>query len=269
MKKMYSVLCVLLLVATSCFFVGCTGQVADETTDESVDLLVYCGAGMREPMEEIAEVYSAQTGNTIDFNFGGSNSLLSQMELVEKGDVYMPGAASYFSTAQEKGFANSSSPICYHIPVIITPKGNPADIQSLEDLGKEGVSVELGDPQACAIGKLSNKIIEKNQLNESIYPNVKTRSGTVTELVMHTALGQVDGSICWGDLVNTDEMDVIFIPNEQNIIKIVPIGSLTFSEHPDEAQGFVDFVASDEGLAIFEKNGFTTYPDAAYADVTP
>jgi len=267
MNEKYGILCVLLLLVASCFFVGCTGQNAGETTDESVDLLVYCGAGMREPMEEIAQAYTAKTGNGINFNFGGSNTLLSQMELVEQGDVYMPGATSYFDAAQDKGFVEESSLVVYHIPVIITPKGNPADIQSLADLGKEGVTVELGDAQAAAIGKLSNKILEKNQLNGSVYPNVITRSATVNELVLHTALGQVDGAICWEDLVNTDEMEVIYIPNNQNIIKVVPIGSLTFSEKPEEAQGFVDFVASDEGMAIFTKHGFTTYPNDLYADV--
>jgi len=269
MNGKYGILCVLLLIATSCFFAGCTGQSTDEKANEPVDLVVYCGAGLREPMEDLAAAYTAKTGNGIDFNFGGSNTLLSQMELIEQGDVYMPGATYYFGAAQEKGFVENSSLICYHIPVIITPKDNPANIQSLADLGKEGVIVELGDSKACAIGKLANSIIEKNKLNESIYPNVETRSATVNELVLHTALGQVDGAICWEDLVNSDEMEVIYIPNEQNIIKIVPIGSLTFSEHPEEAQGFVDFVSSDEGLAIFEKNGFTTYPSDKYINVEP
>ena len=268
MNGKFGILCVLLLLVASCFFVGCTGQAA-ETTDESVDLLVYCGAGLREPMEDIAVAYTAKTGNSIDFNFGGSNTLLSQMELIEQGDVYMPGATYYFGAAQKKGFVNESELICYHVPVIITPKGNPADIQSLEDLGKEGIMIELGDPQACAIGKLSNKILEKNKLNGSVYPNVETRSATVNELVLHTALGQVDGAICWEDLANPDGMEVVYIPNEQNIIKIVPIGSLTFSEHPEEAQEFVEFVASDEGLAIFKKNGFTTYPSDRYINVEP
>ncbi len=269
MNGKYGILCVLLLLVASCLFVGCTGQAAETTTEKSVDLIVYCGAGLREPMEDIAAAYTAETGNGIDFIFGGSNTLLSQMELIEQGDVYMPGATYYFGAAQEKGFVNDSELICYHVPVITTPKGNPENIQSLEDMGKEGVTLELGDPKACAIGKLSNKIIEKNKLNESIYPNVVTRSATVNELVLHTALGQVDGAICWEDLVNDDGMEIIYIPNEQNIIKIVPIGSLIFSEHPEEAQEFVDFTASEKGLAIFEDNGFTSYPSDKFINVEP
>jgi ABC-type molybdate transport system substrate-binding protein len=45
---------------------------------------------------------------------------------------------------------------------------------------------------------------------------------------------------------------------------IVPIGTLTFSEYPEAAQQFVDFVASEEGLQIFEEHGFIVYPNAEY-----
>ncbi len=56
------------------------------------------------------------------------------------------------------------------------------------------------------------------------------------------------------------------IPVEQNIIKTVPIGTLTSSEKKDTAKKFVDFVASSEGKAIFEKHGFTAYPCEKYGD---
>lgn len=157
--------------------------------------------------------------------------------------------------------------MAYHVPVIVVPKGNPAGITCLADLGNEGVKVELGAPSACAIGKLGNKIIEKNKLNSTIYPNVVSRAATVNEIVMHTCLGNADASIIWEDLGDSDELEIIYIPNSENIVKIVPIGALTFSESPDEAAEFVEFVTSEKGLSIFGDYGFTTYPDDKYSDV--
>ncbi len=78
---------------------------------------------------------------------------------------------------------------------------------------------------------------------------------------------QADASIIWEDLViYSDKMDVVKIPVGQNIIKIIPIGTLTASEQKDTATKFVDFVASPAGKAIFEKHGFTKYPDEKYED---
>jgi len=63
-------------------------------------------------------------------------------------------------------------------------------------------------------------------------------------------------------LIGTEkETDIIEIPKEQNLIKVIPIGMLTFTENKEYAKTFVDFVASAEGKVIFEKHGFTTYPN--------
>ncbi|MCK5350148.1 MAG: substrate-binding domain-containing protein, partial [Desulfobacula sp.] len=48
-----------------------------------------------------------------------------------------------------------------HIPVIVVPKGNPGNIKSLSGLARKDVKIALGDPRACAIGKLSKKLLQK------------------------------------------------------------------------------------------------------------
>ncbi|ADN37523.1 molybdenum ABC transporter, periplasmic molybdate-binding protein [Methanolacinia petrolearia DSM 11571] len=272
MKKQIFIISFILLVLFAVFS-GCTGQGDNGSgsgqAGNTSEILVYCGAGMSEPMEEIASRFTAETGIVVNYNFGGSGTLLSQMELTEKGDVYMPGSTADFNTAMGRGFIvnDTEKLVVYHVPVIAVPKGNPAGITCLADLGNEGVKVELGDASACAIGKLSNKIIEKNGLNETIYPNVVTRAATVNEIVLQTSLGTVDGSIIWEDLGDSDDLEIIYIPNNQNIVKIVPIGVMTFSESPDEAEDFVEYVSSEKGLSVFEDYGFTTYPADNYADV--
>jgi molybdate transport system substrate-binding protein len=45
---------------------------------------------------------------------------------------------------------------------------------------------------------------------------------------------------------------------------VIPIGTLTSSENKDYAKKFVDFVTSDEGKTIYEKHGFTSYPNPKY-----
>ena len=227
-------------------------------------LLVYCGAGMQEPMDEIAVAFDEKYGTDVTYKYAGSNTLLSQIELTETGDIYMPGATYYFDAAKEKGYVDEEKMVAYHIPIIVTPKGNPAGITCLNDLGKDGVTISLGDPGACAIGKLSNKILEKNNLLELVIPNVAVRTATVNEVGMDVSLVQVDAGIIWEDLYDPEYMEKIEIPNEQNIIKIVPVGMLSFSTNKDHAQEFIEFVTSEEGKEIFRRHGFTTYPDSEY-----
>ncbi|MCD6133367.1 MAG: molybdate ABC transporter substrate-binding protein [Candidatus Cloacimonas sp. 4484_209] len=229
-------------------------------------ITVYCGAGMRKPMDKIGRAFEKKYGVSVRYNYAGSNTLLSQMELTRKGDCYMPGATMYIEKAKEKGFVDYEKPVAYHIPVIVVPEGNPANIKSLKDLIKPGVRVILGDPKACAIGKLGNKILKKNKIYKGVQKNVIAIAATVNELVVYMCMGQADASIIWkASLLGTeDKTDIIEIPKEENIIKVIPIGRLTFSKHKKIAKRFVDFVASSEGKNIFKECGFTAYPDPKY-----
>lgn len=257
-KRILILSVIIFMVAQSCVC-GCVSS-----QNASEPLFVYCGAGMQEPMDDIAAAFSEKYGVDVTYKYAGSNTLLSQIELTELGDIYMPGATYYFDAAKEKGYVDEEKMVAYHVPIIVTPKGNPAGITCLDDLGKEGIRIALGDPDACAIGKLSNQMLEKNGLSETVLPNVAVRTATVNEIGVDVSLEQVDAGIIWEDLYDPDYMDRIDISKEENIIKIVPIGMLSFSTNKDLAQEFIDFVTSDEGKEIFRKHGFTTYPDALY-----
>lgn len=248
---------VLLLLVVSGVFAG--GR------QEAESIMVYCGAGMRKPMDEIGVLFQEEYGVEVVYNYAGSNALLSQMELTNEGDAYMPGATMYIEVAAEKGLVDSEKKICYHIPIITVPKGNPAGITKIEDFTREGVQLIWGDPDVAAIGKVGKKILENNGIYEETWANVVATLPTMNEVMMQIALGQADATINWWDTVKAvEDIETIEIPAEQNIIKVIPIGVTTFTEHPETAEKFVAFCASDEGKAVFEKHGFITYPDERY-----
>jgi molybdate transport system substrate-binding protein len=176
-------------------------------------LLVYSGAGMRKPMDEIGPLFEQKYGVAVKYNYAGSGQLLSQMELTKQGDVYQPGATYYFNIAKRKGFIDYEKFVACHIPVIAVPEGNPAKITCLNDLTRPGIKVALGDSKACAIGKLRNKILEKNGIKDAVDKNVILRAVTVNELIVYVSMRQVDAAITW-------EESVFFAPKETDIIEV-------------------------------------------------
>ena len=74
---------------------GTSGELTHPATEEPRSLLVYCGAGMRKPMDEIGSLFFEEYGISINYNYAGSNTPLARMELIQMGDVYMPGATYY------------------------------------------------------------------------------------------------------------------------------------------------------------------------------
>jgi len=244
-----------------------TGKTASELTTSAAEkpqsLMVYCGVGMRKPMDEIGSLFKEKYGISIDYNYAGSGHLLNQVELAQTGDVYQPGAMYYLDIAREKSFIDYEKSVACHEPVIAVPKGNPANITCLADLTRPGVRLAMGDPNACAIGKLGYEILEKNGIKDGVEKNTIARSTTVNALIVYVSTGDVDAAITWREsvLFAPDKTDVVEIPGNENIIKTIPIGVLTFSENKEYARNFVDFVTSDEGKAIYEKHGFVPYPD--------
>jgi molybdate transport system substrate-binding protein len=239
------------------------------TTSEDADLLVYCGGGMRERMDEIAQKFEEEYGLSVGYTYAGSNTLLSQIELYQQGDVYMPGATYYIEQADSKGFINESKNVAYHIPVIgVSAHYSGPEITSLENFTNPNLKVVFGDPQAAAIGRLGKKILNKSGISwGDVEANINNNDGafgaTVNELVMWLAQGVGDISLVWNSsLYQIPDTEVVEIPEDDNIIKIIPIGTLKFSNKPMQAEKFIDYVASETGKEIYAKHGFTPYNES-------
>jgi len=232
----------------------------EKNSSEVVETLtVFSGAGLRKPMDEIGQVFEEKYGIKIEYSYAGSAQNLSQIELLQEGDLYIPGAAYYIEQAIEKGFVSESKEVVYHVPVIGVPKGNPANILGLDDLTTEGVKVVLGDERSAAIGKVAQKILNQKGILEEVEENVVSKDATVNEVMVHIAMEQADACIIWEDNVaNVDEVEIIQIDEEFNDIKIIPIGILTFTKKEEKAKMYLDFVSSKEGREIFAKHGFRT-----------
>ena len=203
------------------------------------------------------------------YNYGGGGTLITQMNLTRKGDVFMPGSTMDFKMAKMQGLVSDSKLVAYHVPVIVVQKGNPKNITSLEDFARPGFRVALGDVKATAIGQAAAQMFGSLDITDAVEKNVVTRTPTISELTVIMNTGQADAAILTLDQYNATTMDEITIPLSENDVLITPIGATTFSQNTTAANEFVDFVASDQGKAIFAKYGFPTYPNATYANVKP
>jgi len=247
MKRFLLVFTMIILLAGQCF---------------AADLIVFSGAGLMKPMEEMKKNFESTHNVKVDVHYGGSGEIFAQVGAGQPCDVLIPGAEKYTKDALKNGWVieDTMRPLVLHVPLIAVPKGNPAKIASLEDLARSDVRVSIGDPKAPAIGRVAKQILEKNKLWDKVTPNIKVYAPTVNQLLIYVALKQVDAAIIWGDLVTWAEgkgkLEVVRIPNEKNIIKTIPTAVCTNAPHKDLAMKFNAYIASAEGLKIWERWGF-------------
>jgi molybdate transport system substrate-binding protein len=244
-------------------FGGCGGDALEGGAHEKKELLLYCGAGIRPPVEELVEIFEREHGVHMAVDYAGSEVLLSKIKLSRKGDLYMPGDRHYIDQAAEAGMIHSRNPVCYFIPAILVRKGNPKGIKGLRDLLAPGIRLGLGDAKACAIGRKTEKIFEKNDIPwERVEANLAYQSLTVNELGMQIQAGSLDAVIVWDAIARyyTRYGEVVPIPVEQNITSTVELGVLDFSRAKKQADSFMAFAMSDRGRSIFAKHNYTVDP---------
>lgn len=247
MRKLLLVWGVLLFGAVPCF---------------AADLIVFSGAGLMKPMEVLRKNFEAEHKVRVDIHYGSSGEIFAQVTAGVPCDVLIPGAEKYTDDALKNGWviADTVRPLVRHVPLIAVPVGNPAAVKGLQDLSRSGVRVAIGDPKAPAIGRVAKKILQKNKLWEQVQPNISVYAPTVNQLLIYVALKQVDAAIIWGDLVSWAEgkgkLEVVPIASAENIIKTIPTAVCTKAPHKTTAMKFNTYVASPQGLAIWQQWGF-------------
>ena len=249
------------IIIPAVVFLGCDSKEDGQSTPE--ELLLYCGAGIRPPVDELVETFGREHGVKIALDYAGSEVLLSKIKLIRRGDLYMPGDKHYVEQAAQADMILSQRSVCYWVPTVLVRKGNPKEIRRLEDLLKPGIKLGLGAPDACAIGRTSKKILEKNNIKwEDIQKNLVFQSLTVNELGMQIQAQALDAVIVWDATAKyySEHGDEIPIAIENNIISTVDIGVLKFTKHQEIAERFVDFVTSEAGKAILKKHHYSIEP---------
>lgn len=234
---------------------GCGGR------DEAV-LRLYCGAAIRPPVAEMVTEFQREQGVNMECDYAGSNLLLSRIKLTGQGDLYMPGDVHYVRQAEAEGLIASSVTACYFIPVILVAKRSSRRVDSLAGLAAPGLRVGLGDPEACAIGRVTEEIIEKAAIRDEIEANVVFRSLTVNELGLQMEAGKLDAAIVWDAIARqyADVAEIVEIPRDENVVSTVPVAVLRSSEQPELAREFQQFVTSNRGREILARHGYTTDP---------
>lgn len=250
------------LVASLLFVGGCASKMEEasqETMGETDDILfAYVGANLKEPFTELAENYAEQTGIKVEITFNNAGALLNQFEAVRKGDIYVPGGMFFANKAQEKGFVDKMlGPIAYHTPVIVVPKDNPANIDSIYDLADPGVDLLVPDLEATAIGKTVNKIFNNTEKADEIKGNVIATLESPPKVMAAIKMGQGNAGVVEysNTLKDRDTVTIIEIEPGVNEIDEIPVILLTSSNNKGQAQDFLNYL-EEKGSQTFEKYGF-------------
>ncbi len=236
------------------------------------DLYVYCAAGMRYPMEKIVKEYQEEYGVTVGIQYGGSNSLLSQVKLSSNADLFLAADSSYIQMAQDAGLAAESLPLATMCPVIVVAKNSEKEIATIDDLLQPGIRIGCGNPEAAAIGRTTKILLEQSghwkSLDKQINDNGVYKP-TVNEIANDVKLGSVDAGIVWDSTAaQYSELQAVHVPELDSGLADVEICVLNSTKNPAAALHFARYVgARDKGLVTFAASDFNVVEGDIWEDV--
>ena len=224
-------------------------------------LTLFCAAGIRQPTEQIVAEYEREYGVPIQVQYGGSNTLLGQIEAGGVGDLILVGEDMYAEIACKKGLAREVVPVAVQRPVIAVRKDNPRRIQGLNDLLRADVRVGLCNPEQAAIGRLFKEALGRTGRWRDLDRAVTERGvfkPTVTDLANDLKLGTIDASILWDALVRQNpELEAVECPELKSSTARIAMCVLTSVKAPAAALRFARYFASrDRGQPVFASMGY-------------
>jgi molybdate transport system substrate-binding protein len=254
---------VIIALVPALFLVAASG-----TAWGGTNLLFHAGVGQRSSLNEVKTRFeTVHPDITVNYSYKGSGYFIADITRSRQGDLFMPGEEFYVLQAVERGFVEDYDPrrdiAAYFVCVIITPRGNPADIHSIEDFARPGVRVGLGNPRACAVGIWHEKIFEKAGIWDKVQKNAVMSAKCIPELgnaVQHRA---IDATIVWSTtaVLYLRDAEIIPLPHKYRGIVRLPVTLLTFARYKEEAEALKEFILSDEGKRIFHRHAYAVNDD--------
>lgn len=229
--------------------VACAGAESDTRT------LVVSAASSLSDVFSIIETRFESTHPDVEviLNTGGSSLLREQIIGGAPVDVFASANPEIMDEVVDAGMLNGEpSVFAFNEMQIGVPRGNPSQIQGLEDFARQSLLLGLCAP-TVPCGVFARQILD----SAGIEASVDSEEPNVRALLLKLESGELDAGIVYkSDILASSEVEGIPIPEKLNISASYVIGVIDAATDLEAATDFVSFVRSNAGRQILVDHGF-------------
>ena len=234
-------------------------------TAETDGLTVYGAAALKAPLEQVAKDYEQRYKIPVRLQFGPSQTLLSNIQVTQLGDLFVPADDSYLELADKQKLTSTTFPLATQTAILAVAKGNPKGITNVSQLST--LRLALTNPDAAAIGNVVRKSLGQAAW-DVMAAKAATTTTTVTEAANALKAGAVDATFIWDAMLSQyPDFQRVDLPELNGVTANVSMALIKASKQTTAALRFARFVAArDTGLPAFAKNGFKVVEGDPWAE---
>ena len=233
------------LLAALAFALAACAPPTSTTSAQDADaatLNVLAASSTRVINDELTQ-RAGQLAPPVNLNFenGGSSDLVSKLREGAPADLLLTASKKTMDKAVQDGTATAPEVLATNVMVMVVPKGNPAGIQSVEDL-RHSHHFVLCDPQVPC-GDISSRIIDDKRLD--VHPSSQERQ--VADVLGKVASGEADAGWVYSTdaAAAGDDVEVIDIPGAEKFSNQIVGAVAKDASHPDQARAVLDILSGD------------------------
>ncbi|MBP2626835.1 MAG: molybdenum transporter, periplasmic molybdate-binding protein [Firmicutes bacterium] len=261
MNGLYAKMCLVVSAMTFLFITGC-GKMQPVVAPQSqlVEINVSAAMGLKDALLEIQQKYEADHPIKIVYNLASSGALQTQIEQGASTDLFISAANKQMDALQKKNLiipATRKNLVGNQL-VLIVPKASKLELQSFQDLTNSNVTrFGMGMPDTVPAGEYAKQVLEKLQVWETVQEKAVMTKDIHTVLT-YVETGNVEAGIVFSTVAAaSDKVKVVAIAPENTHEPITFLGAVICgTKHPKEAEGFLQYLTSSDGMAVLNKYGF-------------
>ena len=235
----------------------------EESVSSKTELVIYCAAGIRKPVEEAARLFEKEYDVEIRLDYGSSGELEGKIELelasnAPRCDVYIPADVSFVDRARSKGLTQESLLLAQFELILAASKDQNFSLESIDQLHAEGIHYGMCDEKAGA-GKKTRDILLASDKWEVTKEKARVTFPRVTELAgaIQTS-DNVQAGFIWDSTAKQFGLKSIPLRELKNSTSTISANITTATKNPTWALRFARYLAAPEkGSPLFEKHHFT------------
>ena len=160
------------------------------------DLIVYCAAGIRLPVEEAAKQFEKEFGVSITLDYDSSGALEGKLLLDKdsnktRADLYVPADVSFAERARDKMLTSESIPLASFRLVLASSPEEDLSFSTLDEFLALEVPFSICNV-AAGVGKKTKGTLEKLGKWEAFESAKKTTSPRVTDAAAAIKASEMD-----------------------------------------------------------------------------
>jgi len=246
-----------------------------EAPVRSAELVVFAAASMTETMEQIAGLYKKKAPNVkLTYNFDSSGTLKTQIQEGAECDVFISAGqrqmdqlditANASVNTEGLDFVLQGTRINFleNRVTLCVPKGNPAGIKSFADLADKlansNILLAMGNSDV-PVGQYTQRILKFFKLDEKALANSgKITYGTnVKEVTTQITASSVSCGVVYCTDAYSAGLEIVDYASVEMCGQVIyPAAIIKTGKNSGAAAAFLEYLQTDEALAVFEKAGF-------------